>query len=584
VFLSPSANTPSAHYSRHLCFEASVYNTRGLAEKVKFAVGDTLKNQKTNSNFKLRSSRMASQLLIEHYENNASDMKRNLLQSKIAEAKLGGGQARIDAQHKKRKLTARERIHFLLDDGSFEEIGMLVTHRCTDFDMQEQVFLGDGVVTGYGTVMGRVVYVFAQDFTVFGGSLSETHAEKICKIMDLALQNGAPVIGLNDSGGARIQEGVNSLGGYADIFYRNVQASGVIPQLSAIMGPCAGGAVYSPAMTDFIMMVENSSYMFVTGPNVVKTVTNEEVTSEQLGGAMTHATKSGVTHLTATNDLDCIQKLRTLLSFLPQNCSEKPTSLPYTLAEEYRDQLTDLVPENPNQPYDIKEVIHGVTDEGSFFEIHEHYAENIVVGFARLAGRSIGIVANQPMQLAGCLDVNSSKKAARFVRFCDCFNIPLLVFEDVPGFLPGTDQEWNAIITNGAKLLYAFSEATVPRVTVITRKAYGGAYDVMNSKHIGADMNYAWPSAEIAVMGAKGASEIIFKKEIDAAADPAAKLLEKEKQYAETFANPYRAAERGFIDEVILPRETRRKLIRAFAMLEQKVVNRPKRKHGNVPL
>jgi propionyl-CoA carboxylase beta chain len=511
-------------------------------------------------------------------------MKEKQLQSKIAEAKLGGGQARIDAQHKKRKLTARERIHFLLDEGSFEEIGMLVTHRCTDFDMQDQVFLGDGVVTGYGTVAGRVVYVFAQDFTVFGGSLSETHAEKICKIMDLALQNGAPVIGLNDSGGARIQEGVNSLGGYADIFYRNVQASGVVPQLSAIMGPCAGGAVYSPAMTDFIMMVENSSYMFVTGPNVVKTVTNETVTSEQLGGAMTHATKSGVTHLTATNDLDCIQKLRTLLSYMPQNSSEKVPALPYSLTDEYRDQLTDIVPENPNQPYDIKEVIAGVMDQDSFFEIHEHYAENIVVGFARLAGRSIGIVANQPMQLAGCLDVNSSKKAARFVRFCDCFNIPLLVFEDVPGFLPGTDQEWNAIITNGAKLLYAFSEATVPRVTVITRKAYGGAYDVMNSKHIGADMNYAWPSAEIAVMGAKGASEIIFKKEIDAATDPAAKLLEKEKQYAETFANPYRAAERGFIDEVILPRETRRKLIRAFAMLEQKVVTRPKRKHGNVPL
>jgi propionyl-CoA carboxylase beta chain len=510
--------------------------------------------------------------------------KLETLDQKIAEAKLGGGEARIEAQHKKRKLTARERIHFLLDEGSFEEIGMLVTHRCTDFDMQDQIVLGDGVVTGYGTIDRRLVYVFAQDFTVFGGSLSETHAEKICKIMDLALQNGAPLLGLNDSGGARIQEGVNSLGGYADIFYKNVQASGVIPQISAIMGPCAGGAVYSPAMTDFIMMVENSSYMFVTGPNVVKTVTNEEVTSEALGGATTHATKSGVTHLTASNDLDCIQKLRQLMSYLPQNCNEKAKSLPYTLTDEYRDQLATIAPENPNHPYDIKDVISGTVDLDSFFEIHEAYAENIVVGFARLAGKSIGIVANQPMQLAGCLDVNASKKAARFVRFCDCFNIPLLVFEDVPGFLPGTDQEWNAIITNGAKLLYAFSEATVPRITVITRKAYGGAYDVMNSKHIGADMNYAWPTAEIAVMGAKGASEIIFKKEIDAASDPAAKLAEKEQAYAATFANPYRAAERGFIDEVIHPRETRRKLIRAFAMLENKTMTKSQRKHGNIPL
>ena len=513
-------------------------------------------------------------------------MNHNLeiLQSKLAEAKLGGGQNRIDAQHKKGKLTAHERVHFLLDDNSFEEIGALVTHRCTDFGMAEQHFLGDGVVTGYGTVGGRLVYVFAQDFTVFGGSLSETHAEKICKVMDLAVKNGAPLIGLNDSGGARIQEGVNSLGGYADIFYRNVQASGVIPQISAIMGPCAGGAVYSPAMTDFIMMVEGSSYMFVTGPNVVKTVTNEEVTSEELGGASTHASKSGVTHLTAANDIDCIHKLQKLLSYIPQNCEDKTPTLPYTLGEECRDQLSSIVPENANHPYDMKEVVAGIVDTDSFFEIHEQYAENIVVGFARLAGRSIGIVANQPMSLAGVLDVNSSKKAARFVRFCDCFNIPLLVLEDVPGFLPGTDQEWNAIITNGAKLLYAFSEATVPRITVITRKAYGGAYDVMNSKHIGADMNFAWPGAEIAVMGAKGASEIIFKKEIEAAADPSAKLLEKEKEYANTFANPYRAAARGFIDGVIQPRETRRKLIKAFAMLENKAVARPKRKHGNVPL
>jgi len=510
--------------------------------------------------------------------------KLKLLQSKLAEAKLGGGQARIDAQHKKGKLSARERVHFLLDENSFEEIGALVTHRATDFGMAGQQFLGDGVVTGYGTIHGRLVYVFAQDFTVFGGSLSETHAEKICKIMDLAMKNGAPVIGLNDSGGARIQEGVNSLGGYADIFYRNVQASGVVPQISAIMGPCAGGAVYSPAMTDFILMVEGSSYMFVTGPNVVKTVTNEEVTSEELGGASTHSTKSGVTHLVSANDIDCLDKIKRLLSYMPQNCEDSPPRLPYTLQEEFREELTGIVPDNSNQPYDMKDVIAGILDTDTFFEIQENYAENIVVGFGRLAGRSIGIVANQPMNMAGVLDVNSSKKAARFVRFCDCFNIPLLVLVDVPGFLPGTDQEWNAIITNGAKLLYAFSEATVPRITLITRKAYGGAYDVMNSKHIGADLNFAWPSAEIAVMGAKGACEIIFKREIDAAEDPAAKLAEKEQAYAETFANPYRAAARGFIDEVIAPQESRRKLIKAFAMLEHKVVVRPKRKHGNVPL
>ncbi len=510
--------------------------------------------------------------------------KLELLDQKIAKAKLGGGSERIDAQHQKGKLTARERAHFLLDEGSFEEIGMLVTHRCDDFGMQEQIVLGDGVVTGYGTIHGRLVYVFAQDFTVFGGSLSETHAEKICKIMDLAMKNGAPVIGLNDSGGARIQEGVNSLGGYADIFYRNVRSSGVIPQISAIMGPCAGGAVYSPAMTDFTVMVENTSYMFVTGPNVVKTVTNEEVTAEELGGAHTHATKSGVTHLTAVNELDCIEKIKRLLSYIPQNCEEKTPRLPYPLGEELRPQLTDIIPENAHQPYDMREVINGIADEDSFFEIHEEWAENIVVGFARLAGRSIGIVGNQPISLAGVLDVNSSRKGARFVRFCDCFNIPLLVLEDVPGFLPGTDQEWNGIITNGAKLLYAFSEATVPRVTVITRKAYGGAYDVMNSKHIGADMNFAWPIAEIAVMGAKGASEIIFKKEIESADDPAAMLAEKEWEYQETFANPYRAAQRGFIDEVIDPKDTRRKLIKAFAMLENKVVDRPRRKHGNIPL
>jgi propionyl-CoA carboxylase beta chain len=512
------------------------------------------------------------------------DKKLEILEQKLAESKLGGGQDRIDAQHKKRKLTARERIHFLLDENTFEEIGALVTHRSTDFGMEAQQYLGDGVVTGYGAVHGRLVYVFAQDFTVFGGSLSETHAEKICKIMDLALKNGAPLIGLNDSGGARIQEGVNSLGGYADIFYRNVQASGVIPQISAIMGPCAGGAVYSPAMTDFILMVENSSYMFVTGPNVVKTVTNEDISSEDLGGAHTHASKSGVTHLVAANDVDCIDQIRRLLQYMPQNCEGAAPKMPYTIGDEYCENLSAIVPENANQPYDMKEVIEGIADADSFFEIHEQYAENIVVGFARLAGRSIGIVANQPVSLAGVLDVNSSKKAARFVRFCDCFNIPLLVLVDVPGFLPGADQEWNAIITNGAKLLYAFSEATVPRVTLITRKAYGGAYDVMNSKHIGADLNFAWPTAEIAVMGAKGASEIIFKKEIDTAADPTAKLAEKEREYSEAFANPYRAASRGFIDEVIHPRESRRKLIKAFAMLENKTVVRPKRKHGNVPL
>ena len=437
------------------------------------------------------------------------------LDEKIAEGQLGGGQKRIDSQHKKGKLTARERIHFLMDEGTFEEIGMFVTHRSNEFGLEREKYLGDGVITGFGNINGRMVYVFSQDFTVFGGSLSETHAEKICKIMDLAMQNGAPVIGLNDSGGARIQEGVVSLGGYADIFYRNTLASGVVPQLSAIMGPCAGGAVYSPAITDFIMMVENTSYMFVTGPNVVKTVTHEEVTSEELGGASTHSTKSGVTHFSCVNEIECINNIKALLSYMPQNCEENSPSVAYeTNGNEKRPELNALIPENPNQPYDIRDVINGVIDTESFLEVHKNFAENIVVGFARLAGKSIGIVANQPAFLAGVLDINSSTKAARFVRFCDSFNIPLLVFEDVPGFLPGTDQEWHGIITNGAKLLYAFCEATVPRVTVITRKAYGGAYDVMNSKHIGADMNYAWPSAEIAVMGAKGAAEIIFKNEI----------------------------------------------------------------------
>jgi propionyl-CoA carboxylase beta chain len=514
----------------------------------------------------------------------AMEKKITLLRDKIKQANLGGGQDRIDNQHKKGKLTARERIHFLMDEGSFEEIGMMVTHRSTDFGMEHEKYLGDGVVTGYGTINGRLTYVFSQDFTVFGGSLSETHAEKICKLMDMAMKNGAPLIGLNDSGGARIQEGVVSLGGYADIFYKNVQASGVIPQLSAIMGPCAGGAVYSPAITDFILMVENTSYMFVTGPNVVKTVTHEEVTSEELGGASTHATKSGVTHFACANEIEAINHVKKLLSYMPQNCEEIADHLPYEAADESRPELNTLMPENASQPYDIREVIASVADNDSFLEVHAAYAENIVVGFARLAGRSIGIIANQPAYLAGVLDSNSSAKAARFVRFCDCFNIPLLVFEDVPGFLPGTDQEWNGIITNGAKLLYAFSEATVPRITVITRKAYGGAYDVMNSKHIGADLNYAWPSAEIAVMGAKGAAEIIFKREITAAENPEEKWLEKEKLYSDIFANPYRAAERGFVDEVIEPAQTRTKLIKAFKMLENKVVNNPKKKHGNIPL
>jgi propionyl-CoA carboxylase beta chain len=512
------------------------------------------------------------------------DNKIEHLEKKIEEAKLGGGEKRIESQHKKGKLTARERIHFLLDEASFEEIGMLVTHRSNNFGLGEQVFLGDGVITGYGTIDGRLVYVFAQDFTVFGGSLAEAHAEKICKVMDLAMKNGAPVIGLNDSGGARIQEGVVSLGGYADIFYRNTLSSGVIPQFSAIMGPCAGGAVYSPALTDFIMMVENTSYMFVTGPNVVKTVTHEEVTSEELGGASTHSTKSGVTHFTFSNDVACLNGIKKLLSYVPQNCEETAPALDYEIGDETKPKLNSIVPENPNQPYDIKEVIEETVDAGSFFEVHKDFAENIVVGFARLAGKSIGIVANQPAFLAGVLDIKSSQKGARFVRFCDCFNIPLLVFEDVPGFLPGTDQEWNAIISNGAKLLYAFSEATVPRITVITRKAYGGAYDVMNSKHIGADMNYAWPSAEIAVMGAKGAAEIIFKKEIAESKNPEETWKQKEAEYAELFANPYNAAARGYVDEVIKPEDTRKKLIKAFEMLENKAVKLPKKKHGNIPL
>lgn len=511
--------------------------------------------------------------------------KLELLKKKNEEALLGGGEKRIAAQHQKGKLTARERIHLLLDEGTFQEIDKFVMHRAKDFGLDKEHYLGDGVVTGYGEINGRLVYVYSQDFTVFGGSLSETHAEKICKIMDMAMKNGAPVIGLNDSGGARIQEGVVSLGGYADIFYRNTLASGVVPQISAIMGPCAGGAVYSPAITDFILMVENTSYMFVTGPNVVKTVTQETVTAEELGGASTHSTKSGVTHFACTNELDCIQHIKKLLSYIPQNCEDEAPVYQYDLKEdESRPILDKIVPDNPNHPYDIREVIEGITDENSFLEVHKNYADNIVVGFARLAGRSIGVVGNQPQSLAGVLDNHASVKAARFVRFCDSFNVPLLVLVDVPGFLPGTDQEWNGIITNGAKLLYAFSEATVPRITVITRKAYGGAYDVMNSKHIGADLNFAWPTAEIAVMGAKGASEIIFKKEIAESENPEAKLQEKIDEYTAKFANPYRAAHRGFIDEVILPSDTREKLIRGFKMLENKVDKLPRKKHGNIPL
>lgn len=507
-----------------------------------------------------------------------------ILDQKAAEAVKGGGDKRIEAQHKKGKLTARERLHFLLDEGSFQEMGQLVTHRSTNFGLDKQKFYGDGVVTGYGKINGRLVYVFSQDFTVLGGSLAEAHAEKICKIMDLAIKNGAPVIGLNDSGGARIQEGVVSLGGYADIFYRNTLASGVVPQISAIMGPCAGGAVYSPALTDFTLMVENSSYMFVTGPNVVKTVTHEEVTSEELGGASAHSMKSGVTHFSCANEIVAINNIKKLMSYIPQNCEDKTPALDYKIGNETRAKLDEIIPENPNQPYDIRDVINNTIDTDSFFEVHENYAENIVVGFARLAGKSIGIVANQPAFLAGVLDIKASNKAARFVRFCDAFNIPLLVFEDVPGFLPGTDQEWNGIITNGAKLLYAFCEATVPRITVITRKAYGGAYDVMNSKHIGADLNFAWPTAEIAVMGAKGAAEIIFKKEIAAADNPEDKWKEKENEYAELFAHPYNAAARGYVDEVIRPSQTREKLIAAFDMLKNKAEKLPKKKHGNIPL
>jgi propionyl-CoA carboxylase beta chain len=508
-----------------------------------------------------------------------------LLEKMEKESLKGGGEAKIRTQHEKGKLTARERIDLLMDEGSFVEIDRFVKHRSHDFGLEKQRVAGDGVITGYGFIEGRKVFVFSQDFTVFGGSLSETFAEKICKIMDMALKVGAPVIGMNDSGGARIQEGVVSLGGYAEIFLRNTLASGVIPQISCVMGPCAGGAVYSPAITDFILMVEKTSYMFVTGPNVVKTVTHETVDSESLGGARTHAAKSGVAHFTCHNEMEAIDKLRRLLSYLPANNLEDPPRLLSQDPPERQDAVLDeLIPEEPNQPYDMKEIIHRLMDEGEFFEVHEHFAGNIIVGFARLNGYVVAIIANQPAVLAGVLDINASVKAARFIRFCDAFNIPLITFVDVPGFLPGTEQEWGGIIKHGAKLLYAYCEATVPKITVITRKAYGGAYDVMSSKHIRGDVNLAWPTAEIAVMGPKGAVEIIFRKEISDSKDPAKMLVEKEKLYREKFAHPYLAAERGYIDEVIRPRETRLRLIQSLQILENKADENPKKKHGNIPL
>jgi propionyl-CoA carboxylase beta chain len=508
-----------------------------------------------------------------------------LLEQKEKEAELGGGADRIQKQHEMGKLTARERINLLLDKNTFVELDKFVVHRCTDFDMDKKKFLGDGVVTGHGKIDGRQVFVFAQDFTVFGGSLGMVHAKKICKIMDLAVKVGAPVIGLNDSGGARIQEGVESLAGYADIFLRNVLASGVVPQISAIMGPCAGGAVYSPVMTDFILMVKDTSYMFITGPDVIKAVTHEEVSREELGGAMVHNSTSGVAHFATANDRECILLTRELLGFLPSNNMEDPPRISCDDPPDRCDiRLRDIVPENPNKPYDIKEVICAIVDDGYFFEVQEHYSQNMVIGFARLGGRVIGIVGNQPNVLAGCLDINASVKGARFVRFCDCFNIPILTFEDVPGFLPGTAQEWGGIIKHGAKLLYACCEATVPRVTVITRKAYGGAYDVMSSKHIRGDISYAYPTAEIAVMGPEGAVNIIARKEIEQADNPETERARLAADYRNTFANPYRAAELGYIDEVIRPEDTRPRVIGAFEMLEGKRETNPPRKHGNIPL
>ncbi|MEO1951107.1 methylmalonyl-CoA carboxyltransferase [Thioclava sediminum] len=503
------------------------------------------------------------------------------LEHRRDEARLGGGEKRIEAQHKKGKLTARERIELLLDEGSFEEFDMFKTHRCTDFGMEESKPYGDGVVTGWGTVNGRMVYVFSQDFTVFGGSLSETHAEKICKIMDMAVQNGAPVIGINDSGGARIQEGVASLAGYADVFQRNIMASGVVPQISLIMGPCAGGAVYSPAMTDFIFMVKDTSYMFVTGPDVVKTVTNEHVTAEELGGASTHTKKSSVADGAYENDVEALFETRRLIDFLPLSNREKAPVRPFfDEVDRIEASLDTLVPSNANTPYDMKELILKIADEGDFFEIQKDFAGNIITGFIRLEGQTVGVVANQPMVLAGCLDIDSSRKAARFVRFCDAFEIPILTLVDVPGFLPGTSQEYNGVIKHGAKLLFAYGEATVPKVTVITRKAYGGAYDVMSSKHLRGDFNYAWPTAEIAVMGAKGAVEILYRSELG---EPE-KIAKRTADYEDRFANPFVAAEKGFIDEVIQPRSTRRRVARAFAALRSKKLSNPWKKHDNIPL
>jgi len=500
-------------------------------------------------------------------------------------AELGGGAARLKRHHEAGKLSARERIELLFDPGTFEEVDKLVTHRCRDFGMESQIVPGDGVVAGHGLVDGRQVFAFAQDFTVFGGSLSETNAAKIVKVMDLAMKLGAPIVGLNDSGGARIQEGVLSLGGYADIFLRNTLSSGVIPQISAIMGPCAGGAVYSPAITDFTVMVKDTSYMFVTGPDVLKTVTHEEVSKEELGGAMTHNATSGVAHFATDDDRECLALIRDLLSFMPSNNVDDPPRVRATDSAEREDAALDrIVPASPNHPYDMLDVIHLIVDEGYFLEVHQHFARNLLVGFARLDGRPVGIVANQPAVLAGTLDIDASVKGARFVRFCDAFNIPLVTFEDVPGFLPGTVQEYGGIIRHGAKLLFAFAEATVPKVTVITRKAYGGAYCVMSSKHIRTDFNYAWPTAEIAVMGPEGAVNILYKRELDAAADPAAVRAEKVSEFREKFANPYTAASRGFVDEVIRPRETRRKLITALKNLENKRDKNPPKKHGNIPL
>ncbi|KAA3611374.1 MAG: acyl-CoA carboxylase subunit beta [Calditrichaeota bacterium] len=511
--------------------------------------------------------------------------KLNELKNKKKSALEGGGAKRIESQHKKGKLTARERIDILLDKGSFHEMDMLVRHHSDSFGLDKQKYYGDGVVTGYGRIDGRLVYLFSQDFTVFGGSLSEAHGEKICKIMDLALKNGAPVIGINDSGGARIQEGVASLGAYAEIFLRNTLASGVIPQISAVVGPCAGGAVYSPAITDFIFMVEKTSHMFVTGPNVVKTVTHENVTFDELGGSSTHSQKSGVAHFNEKSEVDCLLHIRRLMTFIPQNNAEEPpekeTKDP---ADRTEPKLDSIIPASASVPYDMKEIITFVVDDGDFMEVHEEYAGNIIVGFARCGGKSVGIIANQPTMMAGVLNINASVKAARFVRFCDAFNIPLVTFVDVPGFLPGTEQEWQGIIRHGAKLLYAYCEATVPKITVITRKAYGGAYDVMSSKHIRGDVNLAWPTAEIAVMGPKGAAEIIFKKELEQAEKPEELLQERTEEYGDKFANPYIAAERGYIDDVIQPSTTRQEIISALQMLENKVDTNPKRKHGNIPL